>query len=298
MAHSTQSQGEGGGMNEQALMLIDGGLDNISLEARAQRIRDLVSVARGCIIEIGRELIAASESDEIKHRGWEEWLISEFGWSDVTARKHMRVARAFHWKSGSQSSEPLTIEASALYLLSAPEMRQEVREQAVTEAQNGKRVTIEEAEKMVANRVAQEIERLRETLREQQAATPEASEPTINDAIALMCKLTNRKKLTPRQMQSLAHAMQKTIQYGGAVYTPITEEEARQSDVAVRATSDLMRALAFFDTAMPPADLMKLAPDYVRASLDTVVPRAREWLAECELELKGKQNAQGRRNKR
>jgi hypothetical protein len=46
------------------------------LPERAQRIRDLVGVARTCIIEIGRELIAAS--DEVPHGEWGAWLAKEF----------------------------------------------------------------------------------------------------------------------------------------------------------------------------------------------------------------------------
>jgi hypothetical protein len=40
----------------------------LPLAERAERIRSLVNVARGCIIEIGRELIAAKA--ELHHGQW------------------------------------------------------------------------------------------------------------------------------------------------------------------------------------------------------------------------------------
>lgn len=278
-----------------------GAVINPDLDAHAQRIRDLVNVARGCIIEIGRELIEAKTM--IGHGGWLPWLDREFGWSDETARKYMRVAEAFQIPTR-LGFEGLTIDATALYYLSAPSVPDAVREEVIEQAETGKRITIEEAERMVADRVAKEIEEVRAALRQQQeqaSSTDEAPppEPTINDAIALMCKLTGRKKLTPRQMQSLAHAMQKTVQYGGAIYAPVSDEDARKADLAVKVTSDLMRALAFFEgEAMPPARLIELAPDYVRANLERMVPKAREWLDECDRQLGEKGHGEGGRRKR
>jgi hypothetical protein len=81
-------------------------------DERAQRIRDLVGVARGCIIEIGRELIKAKA--EVGHGKWLPWLDAEFGWSQPTASRFMQVAEAF--KSFSVNSlAGLTIDATALY---------------------------------------------------------------------------------------------------------------------------------------------------------------------------------------
>jgi hypothetical protein len=45
--------------------------------------------ARGCIIEIGRELLAAK--DEIPHGEWLQWLEREFAWSNKTAEKYMQA---------------------------------------------------------------------------------------------------------------------------------------------------------------------------------------------------------------
>jgi hypothetical protein len=67
---------------------------------RAGRIRDLVDVARGRIIEVGRELIAARA--EISHGQWLGWLDREFRWSHDAATNYMRVAQAFQIPNGSE----------------------------------------------------------------------------------------------------------------------------------------------------------------------------------------------------
>ena len=87
------------------------------LAQRAQRIRDLVGVARTCIIEIGRELIAAKT--EVEHGEWLDWLETEFGWAERTARNYMTVAEAF--KSATLADMVLTIDATALYALASPD---------------------------------------------------------------------------------------------------------------------------------------------------------------------------------
>jgi hypothetical protein len=65
----------------------------LSLPQRAERIRSLVNVARGCIIEIGRELIAAKS--EVEHGEWLNWLKDEFGWGHATASNYMNAADKF-----------------------------------------------------------------------------------------------------------------------------------------------------------------------------------------------------------
>jgi hypothetical protein len=66
---------------------------DVSLPERAQRIRDLVGTARTCIIEIGRELIAAKTT--VAHGDWLPWIEDEFGWKERTAENYMMVARKF-----------------------------------------------------------------------------------------------------------------------------------------------------------------------------------------------------------
>jgi hypothetical protein len=102
------------------------------LTERAQRIRDLVNVARVCIIEIGRELIEAK--DEVAHGEWLPWLHAEFGWGETTARKYMQVAAAFKSSLG-VDFDAITIDATALYALAAPAVPQQARDEAVERAE-------------------------------------------------------------------------------------------------------------------------------------------------------------------
>jgi hypothetical protein len=65
---------------------------------------------------IGRELILAKE--DVDHGQWLPWLREKFGWDERTAQRYVGVAKVF--KSDSVSDlRTLTIDASALYLLSA-----------------------------------------------------------------------------------------------------------------------------------------------------------------------------------
>ena len=99
---------------------------------RAQRIRDLVGTARVCIIEVGRELIAAKA--EVGHGGWLDWIEGEFGWSERTAENYMLVARKF---ASVADFSGLTIDATALYALAAPSVPQRLRDEAIERAAAG-----------------------------------------------------------------------------------------------------------------------------------------------------------------
>jgi hypothetical protein len=112
----------------------------------------LVGVARTCIIEIGRELIAAKAA--VLHGQWLPWLKVEFGWSDSTAQNYMAVARKFP-TLGNMTS--ITIDATALYALSAPDVPQEARVEAVSRAEDGEHISKADAEAMIAKAI--EVER-------------------------------------------------------------------------------------------------------------------------------------------
>ena len=65
----------------------------ITLESRAERIRQLQADVQRSIIEIGFELIEAKK--QIGHGGWADWLEKEFNWGDSQARYLMNVAKRF-----------------------------------------------------------------------------------------------------------------------------------------------------------------------------------------------------------
>jgi len=94
---------------------------------------------------IGLELIAAKE--ECEHGDWLPWLKENFGWGHATASNFMNVANAFGSKFPPGGNlDGFSIDAKALYLLSAPAIPQEVRDEAVEK----KTLTLKEAEALVA----------------------------------------------------------------------------------------------------------------------------------------------------
>jgi hypothetical protein len=118
-----------------------------SLSARAKRIRSHLTTAT---VEIGFELIEAR--NECPPGKWLVWLRQEFNWSEETARKLMRVAEAFQLDGNAGGIKELPIDVSALYELSKPEVSQKVRQEAVTLAKSGERVTKRVAQPLVKRR--------------------------------------------------------------------------------------------------------------------------------------------------
>jgi hypothetical protein len=99
-----------------------------------------------------RELLAAKA--EMPHGEWAAWLKNEFAWTERTARNYMQVAEAFKTERLSDFSG-LTINAEALYFLSSPSVPQSLRNDTVEQAEAGNRITLEAAEEMVAEHVAE-----------------------------------------------------------------------------------------------------------------------------------------------
>lgn len=130
-------------------------INHVTLAQRAERIRSLVNVARGCVVEIGHELIAAKA--ERPHGEWRSWLKDEFGWSHDTADRYMQVAGAFQM-SHAATFDGLTIDATALYALAAPDVPQAVRDDAVARAEAGEQISKTTAEKMIADAIKPAVE--------------------------------------------------------------------------------------------------------------------------------------------
>jgi hypothetical protein len=87
--------------------------------------------------------------------------VAEFGWSDSTAQNYMNVARKFP-TLGDMTG--LTIDATALYVLSAPDVPQAARDQAVAQAESGKHVTKADAEALIADAMRKEQAKFAETV--------------------------------------------------------------------------------------------------------------------------------------
>ena len=92
---------------------------------------------------IGQWLTEVKE--RLPHGAWLPWLQTEFGWSDETARKMMRVYECLK----SQQSLNLEIDVSALYLIAAPSTPEPVREEVIRRAQSGESMTHAKAVEVV-----------------------------------------------------------------------------------------------------------------------------------------------------
>lgn len=112
------------------------------LQGEAGKIKGLLTQTIESIVEIGSRLIEVKKS--LKHGQYRQWLHSEFEMSIRTADNFTRVAQCFNDASFSE----LDIAKSALYLLAAPSVPDEAREEALNIAKN-ERVTQRKATEII-----------------------------------------------------------------------------------------------------------------------------------------------------
>lgn len=89
--------------------------DVVTLEERANRIRQLTANVTQGFIDIGFELIAAKK--QIGHGSWTDWLKSEFNWSIRTAQNFMALAERF----GKTKTFSLLPTSTLIKMLALPE---------------------------------------------------------------------------------------------------------------------------------------------------------------------------------
>jgi hypothetical protein len=114
------------------------GLDvetRIVVQQRTGEIRSLVRRSAQDISDIGLKLIEVKE--RLGHGHFGTWLDSEFGWSEMTARRFMQVYERFK----SHNLFDLDVAPSALYLLAAPSTSDEAVEEALERAAGGERIS-------------------------------------------------------------------------------------------------------------------------------------------------------------
>jgi hypothetical protein len=294
-------------MNDQMTLPMVLADDAVTVDERAQRIRDLVGVARVCIIEIGRELIKAKE--EVGHGKWLPWLDAEFGWSDETARKYMRVAEAFQIPT-KLGFAGLTIDATALYALAAPEVSQSVRDAAIERAEAGETITKQEAEAMIARELeikmrsalddyaAEEATRTQIAIKDattqlrddkkqlaaklkaiREQAKAQASNP---EAIAkFMARAIGIKKLTERHFRLLAQILGRGIAVDNKTFAPESAEEIRERETAIRTASAVVEAMQALAAAPPPDALLVVCYPVQRALIRNRIEGIATWLQQC-----------------
>lgn len=105
------------------------------IQEQTEEIRILMKRTAQGIQKIGQKLLEIKE--KLGHGNFLNWLKIEFNWSEPTAQRFMQVARQFK----SINLMNLSIAPSALYILSAPSTPDSVREEAISRAQAGEKIT-------------------------------------------------------------------------------------------------------------------------------------------------------------
>ena len=113
------------------------------IESYTAEIKIRVRRSAQDVIDIGRHLSQAKKL--LGHGQFLGWIETEFGWSERTARNFMQASQKFK----SAKIADLEIAPSALYVLSAPGVDNEVRRKAVELAQQGISVTHATAKQLI-----------------------------------------------------------------------------------------------------------------------------------------------------
>lgn len=110
------------------------------VQTKTAEIRILVKQTAQGIIEIGQRLLEVKE--KLGHGNWLPWLETEFGWSDDTAHRFMNVAQNLP-----QIPHGAEFQMRALYLLAAPSTPEPAREEALSLAESGEKISHAKAQR-------------------------------------------------------------------------------------------------------------------------------------------------------
>ncbi|MBE9016796.1 DUF3102 domain-containing protein [Chroococcidiopsidales cyanobacterium LEGE 13417] len=125
----------------------------IAVQKHTCEIKRMMRRTTQDIIEIGEKLIEVKQYLGFGH--FSNWLITEFGWKERTARNFMRVAEVFK----SANFADLFIASSALYLLAAPSTSESARQEALELAKKGEHITYSKARSIISQH--QELKKLK-----------------------------------------------------------------------------------------------------------------------------------------
>ena len=109
----------------------------IVVQQRTGEIRTIARRAAADIIEIGDRL--SEVKTRLGHGQFGAWLSGEFGWSQESAQRFMRVAERF------QNRQIDGFAPSALYMLASPAVPEEARQEALARAAQGQRIGVKAA---------------------------------------------------------------------------------------------------------------------------------------------------------
>ena len=169
----------------------------LTLDERANRIRQLQANVQRGIIQIGFELIAAKE--QVEHGNWAEWLQKEFEWSQRTANRFMAVAERFGNSELKNINEFKASTLQAMLALPVGDEEKFIEEQAQTghpvEAQSARDVqkSVKEWNKRKTSKTP--VVEMSSTTEE--AETHEISEQNNDNDIESQSIETNTQEETP-----------------------------------------------------------------------------------------------------
>ena len=109
-------------------------------------IKDLMRLTAENIINIGKKLTQVKS--RLGHGSFQQWLRTEFEWSEQTARQFMQVYR---WSETIENKKFVfsKLGTSALYLLAAPSTPPEAREEVLDLVDGGEKVSYTRAKNIV-----------------------------------------------------------------------------------------------------------------------------------------------------
>lgn len=169
----------------------------VTLDERANRIRQLQANVQRGIIQIGFELIAAKE--QVEHGNWAEWLQKEFEWSQRTANRFMAVAERFGNSELKNINEFKASTLQAMLALPVGDEEKFIEEQAQTghpvEEQSAR--DVQKSVKEWNKRKTSKTPVVETSSTTEEAETHEISEQNNDNDIELQSIETNTQEATP-----------------------------------------------------------------------------------------------------
>ena len=113
---------------------------------RTLEIKNLMRLTAENIINIGQKLTEVKE--QLGHGNFQDWLRSEFEWSEQTARQFMQVYR---WSRTIENKNFVfsQLATSALYLLAAPSTPSQAREEVLDLVSEGEKISYSRVKNIV-----------------------------------------------------------------------------------------------------------------------------------------------------
>ena len=154
--------------------------------------------------EVGKKLTEVRS--QLEHGQFEGWLSVEFGWSRRTAYNFINVYEAF---SDSTNFAQLDIATSALYKLAAPSTPKSVRQEFISKAEQGEKITHKQISQVLktvkkprvvepAQPISPPSQQILQVIRKPRAGAEKSEvEKTLNDQL----KIASNSAMTPTRIE-------------------------------------------------------------------------------------------------